>query len=200
MTISQRDQAGLLWSVRGHVDAQVMVWSRRRVIAVLQAPRIAGLVEAEGRGKRLPEGVNPQSCEKRLCRLKISSGGKLGPPASSWQVAHVVVSKVCLVSSIAVTERDGNNGTRQGGSEAGQQARCVGCGRTWWQGGMLDWVGGAWESGSQGVRSLGRGRAEALAEGRAPGCSCNSRGVGQAGPGAQAQQEPQDSRKRSSHR
>lgn len=122
--------------------------------------------------------------------------GKLGPPASSWQVAHVVVSKVLsrLVNASDGTGRkQWNQAGRQGGREAGQQARCVGAvGR----GGMDVGLGG----GSLGVRSLGRGRAEALAKGRAPGCSCNSRGGGAAGPGAQAQQEPQDSRKRSSHR
>lgn len=57
MTISQRTRQGSYVSRRTDFDAQVTVWSRRRVIAALQAPRTTGLVEAEEEGKRLTEGL-----------------------------------------------------------------------------------------------------------------------------------------------
>ena len=61
MTISPKTKQGLFVSHRGHFEAQVMVCSRRRVIAVLQTPRIAGLVEAEGRGGSFREDAIPDS-------------------------------------------------------------------------------------------------------------------------------------------
>lgn len=125
-----------------------MVWSRRRVIAVLQAPRTAGLVEAEGReGKETAGKSQFQSCEKRLCRLKILSGGSSGHLRAVGRLRMSWFPRFCLVSSMPVTERDGNNGTRQGGRQGGRAAGQVRwCGRTWWDG-CWNWVGGAWESG-----------------------------------------------------
>ena len=138
MTISQGTGQGSFASHRWHFDAQVMIWSRRRVIAVLQAPRIAGLVEAEGRRRReWRRDPIPVLCEKRGCRLKFLSGvGELGPPASCKQLARPFVSSVAVPVPVT-TERDGNNGWNR---QAGQVRWC---GRTWWAVGRVGSLGEA---------------------------------------------------------
>lgn len=168
-----------------------MVWSRRRVIAVLQAPRTAGLVEAEGsEGKETAGKSQFQSCEKRLCRLKILSGGSSGHLRAVGRLRMSWFPRFCLVSSMPVTERDGNNGTRQGGRELGGRAagQVRWCGRTWWDGCWTGWGElGSQESGTGACRGVGKRPGTRLQLQQQGGWGSRARCAGTAGAAGQSE-------------